>query len=121
MATRTATIAYAPDGHKEVSVATWAGLTQASADVGSSVQLPGADRCAQLSGTLGTGGGVPLEGSLDGSVWGALHDLAGNAITLDAIGELVPIAEATLYVRCGTTAGDGDTNLTVKLLSRRST
>jgi hypothetical protein len=121
MATRTPVVTYAPGGQRQVAVAVWSGLLQSSADVGAGVELPGADRSVQLSGTLGTGGQAPIEGSMDGSTWGAVHDPAGNEIVLNAIGMNAQIVEAVRYVRPGTTGGDGTTDLTVTLLSRRAT
>jgi hypothetical protein len=120
MATRTPAVTYAVNGDRLISQAVWSGLTQASADVGAGVELPGADRAVQLSGTLGTGGQAPIEGSQDGTNWGALHDAAGNAIVLAAIGDVAQIIESVRYVRPGTTAGNGTTNLTVTLTSRRA-
>lgn len=121
MATRTATCTYGVNGEGRVSQAVWAGLLQSSSDVGSAVDLPGADRTAQLSGTLGTGGAVTLQGSNDGTNWGSLRDPAGNVATLDAVGEVVQISEATRYVRPAVTAGDVATDLTLTLISRRAT
>jgi hypothetical protein len=121
MATRTPLVTYAPNGHRTVAQAVWSGLLQSSADVGASVELPGADRSVQLTGTLGTGGQAPIEGSMDGSTWGAVHDPAGNAIVLNTIGMVAQIVEAVRYVRPGTTAGDSNTNLSVTLVSRRAT
>jgi hypothetical protein len=120
MATRTPTVTYAPNGEDSAVQAVWSGLLQSSSDVGAAAQLPGADRTFQLTGTLGAGGQCPLEGSMDGTTWGALHDAAGNAIVLDAIGEVATPMEATPYVRPGTTAGDGTTNLTLTCISRKA-
>ena len=119
MAVRTAAVTEGLNGEGNVTRVVWTGLTQASSDTGSGVLVRGADRCVQLSGTLGTGGEVPIEGSNDGTNFGALHDLAGNAIVLDAIGQVIQIAECTTHVKCGTTDGDGTTSLTVTLISRR--
>jgi hypothetical protein len=121
MATRTPTITYAPNGFAKIAQAVWTGLTQASSDVGDGVELPGSDRTVQLSGTLGTGGQVPIEGSNDGTNWGAVHDAAGDAIVLNAANEVAQIVEAPRYIRPGTTGGDGTTDLTVTLISRRAT
>lgn len=119
MAARTPTITEGVNGEGTVTKVVWTGLTQAGSDTGTGALIRGADRCVQLSGTLGTGGEVPIEGSNDGTNYGALHDLAGNAIVLDALGKVVQIAECTTHVRCGTTDGDGSTDLTVTLISRR--
>ncbi len=122
MATRTLTKTDHLNGFRNVSKTVWAGLLQSSADVGSALEMPDALRHTfQLSGTLGTGGAVPLEGSNDGTTWGALRDAAGNAVTLNAIGMIWSTADAPQYIRPGTTAGDGTTNLTLTVVSRRLT
>lgn len=119
-ATRTPTITYNVNGLQRVTRVVWAGLTQASADVGAAACVPGADYTFQVTGTPGTGGAVPIEGSNDGTSWGPLHDAAGDALVLgdDEVG--TPI-EAPLCVRPGTTAGDGTTNLTLTLIARQTT
>jgi hypothetical protein len=119
-ATRAATVTYNVDGFKGVTRVVWAGLTQASADVGAGACVPGADMTFQVTGTPGTGGGVPIEGSNDGTNWGPLHDAAGDAIVLGDDEVATPI-EAPLCVRPGTTQGDGSTNLTLTLIARQTT
>lgn len=122
MATRTPIVTYAPSPTFDPKVvqAAWSGLLQSSSDVGAAVELPGADRTVQLSGTLGTGGAVTMQGSQDGTNWGTLTDPAGNAIVLNAIGALAQISEATRYTRPSVTAGNGTTDLVVTLTSRRA-
>jgi len=119
MATRTPTTTYNPNGIRGLTQATWTGLLQSSSDVGAAVELPGSDRTYQLSGTLGVGGAVIMQGSEDGTNWGSLHDLAGNVLTLDAIGELFVSAEAPRYVRPSVSAGNGTTDITVTMSSRQ--
>lgn len=118
MATRTPTRTDAPDGIRGSVKFVWSSLTQTTADVGAGVLAEKADLTFQVTGTPGTGGGVPIEGSNDGTNWDALHDGAGNEIVLgdDEVGTPV---EAPLYVRPGTTQGDGTTDLTLTLIMRR--
>lgn len=129
MTVRVATVEYAPGGHRDLVAVEWAELTNDTpADVGSRVDLPGwADRSVQLTGTLGTGGEVTIQGSnvaepgdaTDSDDWGVLHDLDGNELTLDTIGQIKQVREITRWMRPAVTAGDGDTSLGVALIARR--
>lgn len=111
---------YGVNGVGKVNQAVWAGLLQSSSDSGDAVEIPGADRTVQLSGTLGTGGAVTMQGSHNGTDFATLTDPAGNDIVLDAIGAIAQVLEATRYVRPLVTAGNGSTNLTVTLIARRA-
>lgn len=114
MATRAAAMAIRND--KKVSV-TWTGLLQSTSDVGTGVVLPNVDGLtAQLSGTLGTGGAITMQGSNDGTNWGTLVTADNTAVVLDAIGEMFTIASRPLQVRPNVTAGDGSTDLTLILV-----
>lgn len=96
---------------------TWAGLD--SDDSGAAIEcMDYADRTVQITGTFGAAGSITMQGSNDGTNWFPLTDPQGNAITKTAAA-LELIMEAPLYLRPLVTAGDGTTNLTVKLLCRR--
>jgi hypothetical protein len=118
MATRTAVIQ--SDRNDQKYVATWSGLLQSSSDVGSAVGVPLCDILTfQLSGTLGTGGVITLQGTNDGSNWGTLHTPSGADATLDAIGEFCTVVETPISVRPNVTAGNGSTNLTVIMVAQK--
>lgn len=125
MATRAATIAKLETYGDDVRIVTWEGLLQSSDDVGAAFEMPGwADRSVQLDGTLGTGGELTLQGSNHpepsaDTHWGDLTDAKGDPLVLDNIGELRSITELPRWIRPVVTAGDGDTDLTVRLLARR--
>jgi hypothetical protein len=120
MATRTSVVTYAPNGHRTVVQAVWSGLLQSSSDVGDAVELPGADRTVQLTGTLGVGGAATIQGSQDGTNFATVKDAGGSAVVLSAIGQLAQITESVRFIRPNITAGDGTTNLSVTLVSRRA-
>lgn len=108
-----------------VMVCSWSPLTQTGSDTGTPFECPGAsDRSVQLTGTLGTGGVVVMEGSNvavpGANDWGALRDMQGNAISLDSIGKLNQIGEITRWIRPRVSAGDAGTSLTVTLIAKRS-
>lgn len=120
MAERAATVSQLSQHGCEGHTVVWAGLLQSSSDTGAA--FPCADKTKftfQLSGTLGTGGAVTLQGSNDGAAWGTLHDAAGAALVLDAIGEINVCVEQPRFVRPLASAGDGTTDLTVTLLAKR--
>jgi hypothetical protein len=108
----------------------WSGLVTGSNDVGEKFECPGAaDRSVQLTGTLGTGGVVTLYGSnldapsdtFNSTDWGALTDLDGNTLTLDAIGQIKQVREICRWIRPRITAGDGSSSLGVAMVARRAT
>jgi hypothetical protein len=103
------------------TVATWAPLTKLN-DVGSPVQM--GSECEgwsiQLSGTLGSGGEVTLEGSNDGIVYGTLHALDGSALVLDALGFHGGFAERPLLIRPKLTGAEGGvTSISVTIVGAR--
>jgi hypothetical protein len=108
---------------------TWAGLTVAANDVGEKFECPGAaDRSVQLTGTLGTGGEVTMQGSnvaapadaFDSTDWAVLNDLDGNPLTLSAIGELKQVREVSRWIRPFISGGDGSSDLGVAMIARRA-
>lgn len=122
MATRTYIEASLPPriDYDGVVIGSWSGLL--NGDDGSPVELAAfADKSVQITGTLGTGGSIQLEGSLNGTDWGLLTDPQGNNIVKTALtNSIEAITELVRFVRPRVTAGDGTTNFTVHLLARRS-
>ena len=116
MAVRQASLAdIAPSGNARL--VTWSGLL--NGDTGSPVDwVDFMDRCFQVTGTFGSGGSVTVQGSNDGTVWGALNDPQGNALTFTS-SRLEQALELPRYVRPSVTAGDGTTDLVVTLCMRR--
>lgn len=118
MATRQKTIANLETFGDNVRVVTWTGLTQASSDDGDPFEMPGwPDRSVQVTGTLGTGGVVTIEGSNEAvpTTWAPLNDPQGNALAINSL-RIEQILELTRWIRPRITAGDGATDLTVRLL-----
>ena len=72
-----------------------------------------------VSGTLGTGGSVTWQGSVDGgTTWFTLNDDTGTALTMAALNTNKPVKERPLLVRPNCTAGDGTTSLLCTLVTR---
>lgn len=122
MATRALTKATLPPTgeYDGVAIVSWAGLTKATDDDGAPADLPAwRPLGVQVTGVPGVGGHVVIEGSIDGTNYATLTDVAGNALDLTAAG-VKGIAEPALrYVRPRITAGDGDTLLAVSIIFRR--
>lgn len=101
----------------------WALLTQASSDTGKPIRLPAhSDVSVQIvSGTLGTGGTITWQGTLDDATtptqYGTLHKPDMTNLTQAAIGAINQVLEHPLQYRPNCTAGDGTTSLTVRLLA----
>lgn len=86
------------------STVSWSLFTEN--DTGSGADMSNfPDRTVQVSGTFG-GGTVRLEGSVDGTNFGVLHDPQGNALDLTSAG-LKLIAENPQLIRPRATAGSG--------------
>lgn len=129
MATRAATIVNPPivgRSSSDVMLVNWSGLTNATSDVGTAVQVPAlADRSVQVLGTLGTGGSVRIEGSnkaapdeSSATDWAVLTDPQGNDLNLSTL-KIEAITEPVLWIRPRVTAGDGTTSLSVTILFRK--
>lgn len=104
-----------PDG--DVVKVVWAAC--ANGDSGDPVSLiQFSDRSVQVSGTLGAGGTMVIEGSNDGTTYYTLNDTFGNPLSITALG-LKGIAEIVAYIRPRVTAGDGTTSLVATLICRR--
>ncbi len=119
MAVRTPTTEKIPGG----VMVTWTGLL--NTDTGEPVDIPTlVEKSVQLSGTLGTGGNARIEGTnhigdTPTPVWGTLKDADGADLNLNAIGMFRMVRETPYQIRPNITAGDGSTNLTVKMLLTR--
>lgn len=112
MATRSAVSSWMS---KRVARTVWSGLL--TGDDGAA-ESPGrlSDRSIQVSGTLGAGGSVNVQGSNDGVTWATLSDPAGTPLATMGLG-VEEILENTLFVRPLIVSGDGTTNITVQLVS----
>src|SRR5437868_15344485 len=95
--------------------------TLANGDTGSPVTVSGALGpwlASVVSGTLGVGGSVTWQGSVDGgTTWFTLNDDTHAALTMTALNTNKPVLERPLMVRPNCTAGDGTTSLNVSLLT----
>lgn len=99
---------------------TWSGLTNASADDGTPVELADyADRSIQVQGTIGAGGNLRIEGSNNAVDYVVLTDPQGTALNFVAAGTLEQVQEMTRFIRPRITAGDGTTNLVCTLYGAR--
>lgn len=104
------------------SAITWS-WTLANGDTGA--PLPVADGLQQwlasvVSGTLGVGGSVTWQGSVDnGATWFTLNDDSGAALTMTALNTNKLVKERPTLVRPNCTAGDGTTSLLCVLVTRR--
>lgn len=118
------------DDRRDVVIHTWANLAydvgEAEGDIGSGFEWPqGADRAIQVTGTLGSGGAVTMQGSnkvaptAADADWAALDDTEGNVIDVDAVPTAINVGTICRWIRPQVTAGDGDTDLTVVLIARR--
>jgi hypothetical protein len=96
---------------------TWTGLL--NTDDGAPFDQPDHDSViVQVAGTFGTGGTLIIEGSNDGTSWATLNNqVGGTALSFTGAG-LRQIAEQPRYIRPRVTAGDGATNLAVRMLVR---
>lgn len=88
-------------------------------DEGVPISIPGAsDRTVQVVGTF-NGAAVTFEASLDNSNWFTCTDLQGNAISMTSAGAEF-ITENAVHYKPVVTGGDGDTSITVYMLSRNT-
>lgn len=95
----------------------WSGLLNGD-DGGPQRQTASGDRVVQVLGTFGAGGTVIIEGSTDGGNWFQLRDPSMSLISFTSAG-LKAITESVPILRPRVTAGDGTTNLTVMISTRR--
>jgi len=101
-------------------VFTW---TLANGDTGQPAPIDNATGpwlASLVSGTLGVGGSVTWQGSVDGgTTWWTLNDDTGAALTMAALNVNKPVKERPLLVRPNCTAGDGTTSLKCTLIARK--
>lgn len=117
MATVTPATTFPFETSRDVAVTTWAPM--AADDDGEPVRLAVySDRSIQVAGTFG-GASVTIGGSNDGVTYHALHDTAGNAMTLTE-GKLQQIVELPVFIKPRVFGGDGTTALTVVMAGRKS-
>jgi hypothetical protein len=115
MATRPATVTYAPGGLRELVQVTWSGL--ATGDDGEAVSLPGfADRSVQVEGTFG-GSSTAIQGSNDGTNFRPLNDTTSTVLAFTAAA-IEQVLEVTKLIRPIVTGGAGS-GIAVTLIARR--
>jgi len=73
-------------------------------------------KSVQVTGTFGAAGSVAIEGSQDGTTWGALRDSTGTLIAITANTMIRDVLENTAFIRPRVTAGDGTTALRVMVV-----
>jgi len=127
MATRSLTLTSIRAGTPEFDpnvpgkTASWTGLT--NGDDGDPLPteaiLQYLDRTFQVTGTLGSGGTVLIEGTNDGVNWATLSDPQGVLLSITALG-IYQVIQVTLKMRPRVSAGDGTTNVAVTGLLRRT-
>lgn len=104
------------------SAITWS-WTLTNGDTGSPVPVSdalGPWLASVVSGTLGTGGSVTWQGSVDGgTTWFTLNDDTHTALTMAALNTNKPVLERPTLIRPNCTAGDGTTSLLCVLVTRR--
>jgi hypothetical protein len=99
----------------------WSGLL--NTDSGAPLEIPAhADITVSIKGgTLGTGGTVTWEGTLDDAEaptqYGTVNKADGGPLTQNALGAINQMLEHPLQIRPRVTAGDGSTNLIVRVLA----
>lgn len=104
------------DGHARYMVVNWPAMV--NGDVGAPITLPQmADRSVQVVGVFG-GGGVVIEGSINGTDFATLTDPQGNDLVISTA-KIEAVTELVRYIRPRVT-GDGTTSLTISLLMRLS-
>lgn len=107
-----------------IKVVTWTGLV--NGDDGAPVDYPEfSDRTVQFRGTFGVGGSIQLEGSnQDAPSVTADYDLLADPQGSDIVktaADLESVMDVPRWTRPRVTAGDGTTNLNVKMVMRRGT
>lgn len=115
MATVQATIGKATERYRSVAIpVAWLGMV--SGDVGAPVELPVfSDRTVQVNGTLGAGGSIVVEGSIDGVEYLTLNDPQGLPLEITTK-KVETIMEIVKFIRPRVAAGDGTTLVDVHIL-----
>lgn len=121
-----ATIAFAAGFPQRISpsltAVQWGALTFAGLDDGAVYDWVegAANLFVQVTGTLGVGGSITFEGSLDGTTFFALTQADGaTAATFTALGGAA-INGTPRFIRARVTAGDGTTSLTPRVSFQRA-
>lgn len=118
MATRDYTVENLIGG---VKVVTWTGLL--NGDVGAPfISAQFADKCVQVEGSFGVGGTCEIEGTnyTSGPTYRTLNDPQGNALSVTSA-KVEQVLENPYMVRPRVSAGDGNTNLVLKLVATTPT
>ncbi len=103
-----------------VNVYTWVNMQEN--DTGEPIQMPAsADKTVHADGVFGVGGSVTMQGSNNNVAYGALNDADGTAVALTADTIVQMVRENPLFIRPAVTAGDGNTDLIVTLVVKRTT
>ena len=94
----------------------WSGLL--NGDTGAPYSVFGPDKSVAVTGTFGAGGSLSFQGCNDEDpatgTWFTLTDPQGNALTFTSA-RLEQVSEYTRWVRPNVTAGDGTTDLAVRM------
>jgi len=83
-----------------LALATWGSLSTENGNAASVARW--ADKTVHIISGTGTGS---VQGSNDGTNWGALHDPQGTALTTLAVGTIEMILENPLYIRINAATG----------------
>lgn len=103
---------------ERIVIVSWTPLTNANTD-GQRFENPASsDRSIQVVGTFGAAGHLVCQGSNDGTNWATLTDPQGNSIDFTAAG-IEQVMEITRYIRPLVTGGDGNTSITVTMVTKR--
>ena len=102
-------------------ITTWTGLTTTNTDGGptsyASNGMGGVT--VQITGTIGAGFGLSIQGSNDGVTWYTINDQANSPAAFTALG-LKTIRDQPLYVRPLVTGGDGTTSINAIMAFQKS-
>lgn len=102
-----------------VQKVTWSTLTTTNI-TGTPVQLSKfGDKTVSVTGVLGVGGTLKIQGSNDNTNWFDLTDPQGNALSFTALG-MEAITENPMYIMPKVSAGNGTTNFDVIMIARLS-
>jgi hypothetical protein len=94
----------------------WAGIL--NAENGNPIQAAKwPTKAVHVSGTLGAGGSMSIQGSNDLANWVILRDSLGVALTFTALPGLRDVLENPQFIRAVVTAGDGTTNFKVRIIA----
>lgn len=104
--------------------ATWASLLTTESGLPASLPVESSARSVHISGAVGTGGSIALQGSNDGINWGVLSsgmstqgDLTALAPAASPAAIIRGIYENVRFIRPVVLSGDGGTNLKVVVVA----